>query len=216
MNSNIFFLPWIGDKYGTQYSLFENKILLIGNSHYCGTCNTCGDSIKSPECTTFTTEIVDTYLDPEEKHSWKKTFSTFINSFFGHSTTYKERKDFFDSVSFYNYLQVSAGNNPYSTHNYNFDDRRHLLAFYEVLDKIKPNVVISWGDIVWNAIPNNWGDGEAIKGNKLTFDNKIFDSYLYYNYKNDTIMLVGAHHPSAGYNSDFYNKIFTELKVNFY
>jgi hypothetical protein len=110
-----------------------------------------------PECRNFTEWSVGTYLDEEDKSSWKKTYSTFINSVFGHQTSMVERSAFFDSVVFANFLQVAAGDNPYSKVNGDYNHPAHLNVFYACLERILPDVVVSWGGDVWEALPNDWG-----------------------------------------------------------
>lgn len=212
MNTNIFFDPWIGENYGTDQAHFNKKILILGNSHYCDDCIDCGNRDLKPECTEFTKTVVKDYLDPSHVASWKKTFSTFINSMFGRSVSDLERKDFFDSVAFYNYLQVAAGEDAYSTGNYNFAESRHLNAFYEVLNNVEPDVVISWGSKVWDTLPDAWNDyGEADKGNDIVIGDQIFNKYYTYPYNNRKILLIGVRHPSVGYSTEFHHAIFSDL-----
>lgn len=212
MKTNIFFDPWIGENYGTDKATFHKKILLLGNSHYCEACNDCGNRDLHPDCTKLTNTVVNDYLDPSHVASWKKTFSTFINSMLGKSTSEQERKNFFDSVAFYNYLQVAAGEDAYSTGNFNFAESRQLQAFYEVLNNVEPDVVISWGSKVWDVLPDNWNNyGEAEKGKGISIGDQIFYKYYTYPYNNKKILLIGVQHPSVGYSTGFYHGIFSEL-----
>ena len=212
MKTNIFFDPWIGENYGTDKAMFSKKILVLGNSHYCGECDDCGKRDLHSKCADFTKNVINDYLNPSHVASWKKTFSTFINSMFGRLTSEQERKDFFDSVVFYNYLQVSAGEDAYSTGNYNFAKNRHLNAFYEVLNNVGPDVVVSWGSKVWDALPDNWNNyGETDKGNGIRIGNQLFKNYYTYPYNNRKILLIGVRHPSVGYSTEFHYGIFSEL-----
>ena len=54
---NVYFQPWIGDNYGSSYP----RILIIGDSHYCGdeNCKFCGVRGNKPieefgACSNFT------------------------------------------------------------------------------------------------------------------------------------------------------------------
>ena len=211
MNTNIFFEPWVGEHYWTPYSIFKNNILVLGDSHYCDVCDSCGDRDKHPGCTTFTHTVVKDYLNPNHKADWKKTQSTFINSVYGHQTTIKERCAYYASVAFYNYLQVSAGDNPYSTNQYNYRVPSYLSAFYEVLDRIMPDVVVVWGDQVWDTLPNNWNYGDADGGAPVSINNTLFRRYLYYPYKDKRILLIGTHHPSQGYDRQLHHAVFMQF-----
>lgn len=213
MTTNIFFDPWIGSAYGTDASLFKNRILVLGASHYCESCDDCGDRDKYQACSNLTKNVIKDYLNPEHQGPWKKTYSTFINSMLGKSSTNEEQIDFFNSVVFYNYLQISAGEDPYSARQYDYSDPKYLNAFYEVLDMVLPEFVICWGNDVWNALPDNWNNcGEAKKGAEFLVGNQKYSKYQDYPYKNNTnITLLGVRHPSIGYGRDYHNEIFSKL-----
>lgn len=58
---NVFFKPWVGKNYHTG-GIFKKKILVVGESHYCGGCNECGLKY-SPECDELTTTgVMEFYL----------------------------------------------------------------------------------------------------------------------------------------------------------
>lgn len=216
---HVMFDPWQGSNYSNG-GIFKKKILILGGSHYCETCETCGDRLIKPECTGFTKEVVEDYLNPECKVSceeqnfrWKRTFSRFINSMYRHSTSQEERECFFDSIIFYNYLQYAAGKTWNVASNFDHSENRHLEAFFEVLDKYMPDVVICWGKRVWDTLPNDWRYGEATKP-ILSVDNKDFYCRYYYPYKDKTIMLVGVNHPSSpSFDSTFHHELFKKLDL---
>ena len=66
----IFFHPHIGLNYH-QPALFPKRILVLGESHYCGdACADCG-SQAHPECANFTRKVVADYLNPaNEREGW--------------------------------------------------------------------------------------------------------------------------------------------------
>ena len=190
--------------------------MVLGNSHYCDTCDVCGDRSRvAQKCTKFTRDTaIAAYLDPEDHSSWKPTYTTFINSLLGKQSSLDDRQAVFDSIVFYNYLQVAAGKDAYSTRLYDYNHVRHLHAFYEVLDEHLPNVVISWGSKVWDALPDNWGYGDAQKGIGLAVGEKVFNRYQTYPYKDTKILLIGVHHPCVGYGREFHYQIFSQLIFN--
>lgn len=216
MGSKIFFDPWVGDKFGSKLSMFNKKILVLGDSHYCDSCEDCGNRELHPDCIDFTKQVVRNYLDVNHKAAWKKTFSTFVNSMLNKSTSDEDRTIFFESIAFYNFLQVAAGEDPYSTRNFNYTHERYLEAFYEVIDKTLPDVVICWGGRVWDALPNNWNNyGEAEKGLGVKIDGDVFKNYLIYPFKGDhKILLIGIQHPSISFARDFHYRIFSSLIMN--
>lgn len=220
MFTNVFFNPVAGKNYATKESLFSKKILVLGDSHYCDcectSRETCGDKLLHPDCLNFTEEIINMYLNPEcngTRFSWKRSYSRFINSMYGHSANQEERESFFDSIVFYNFLQNAAGKNWNDANNYDHGQNQHLKAFYVVLDNYMPDVVISWGNRLWNTLRNDWGYGEAEK-KPLTINNEEFHSRYYYPYKNKIIMLIGATHPSSSkFGNTFYHELFKHLEL---
>lgn len=213
MINEVFFDPWVGKNYGTERSIFNKKVLILGDSHYCKCCEGCGNRTLHPDCTDFTRKVVIDYLDPAHKADWKSTYSTFINSMLNKSTSTEERADFFESVVFYNFLQISAGEDPYSTKQYDYTDDRYLRAFYDVIDKTLPDVVICWGGKLWDTLPNNWNNyGEAEKGAGININNDVFGKYYTYPYRGDKrILLIGVRHPSMGFARDYHHQIFSKL-----
>jgi hypothetical protein len=208
--TSTFFEPHVGSHYAGPKSLFDKRVLVLGDSHYCGksaSCVGCGDSLLHPECRDFTVERVSEYLDENFSAEWKKTYSTFINSVFGHRTSMEERSAFFDSVVFANYLQVAAGGNPYSKVNGDYDAPAHLNAFYACLERVLPEIVVCWGGDVWDALPNDWGYGEALKA-PVEIEGDSFASCYIYPYRDSRITLLGANHPCRGFPSDRHHQVF--------
>ena len=213
MFTKVFFEPWVGKDYGSTKSIFQKKVLVLGDSHYCEKCETCGNRDLHSGCTQFTQNTIGVYLNPNEHGKWKKTYSTFLNSIFGKGTSLSERTRFFDSVAFYNFLQVSAGDNATSANAYNYYDPKHLAAFYEMLNEVLPDIILLWGNRVWDVLPNDWGDGEAKKGDPIPVRNLAFTQYLTYPFHGTEITLVGTHHPCSGFPSEFYHEVFSRLGV---
>ena len=226
MYDKVFFAPWVGPYYDKPDSIFKGKVLIVGDSHYCEESvecqKPCGKRDQSTEtCHTFTEEVISLYLNPEclkpEHRKWLKTFSTFINSVYGSIANQEMRQQFCDSVAFYNYLQVAAGKCPGLTNQYDYSSKTALSAFYEVMKELSPDVVISWGDKVWNALPNNWlsnnwlDNGEAQKGLDLVCDGSVFDRYLVYPFAGKHITLIGAHHPCRKYISAYHTSVYTHF-----
>lgn len=204
----VFFKPWVGKFYGTNNSCFSKKILIVGDSHYCEEkCSDCGDKKHFIRCSDFTAEAISDYLNSADSADWKKTFTKFMNSFVSDHTDY-ERNIAWNSVSFYNYLQFVAGDAPRQTAEYSYNNETHLAAFLQVLAYLKPDVIVTWGNKVWDSLPNDFGYGEATSG-------PIFPQiHFNYPFENKTITLIGVTHPSTAYKSDEFKNIFTQLKIN--
>ena len=213
MASNIIFKPHVGSAYGHDFSLFKKKTLILGGSHYIEDEYDLLKQSDRNELSGFTQEIIGHYLDPECKDAWKKTYSIFINSVYGRDTDLADRQAFFDSVVFYNYLQEAAGQDAYAAHEYDYHEQRHFDAFLEVINEVKPEVVIAWGKKVWDALPNDWGYGQAEKKTDLAVNGTPFTSCYDYPYFDPPIRLIGVHHPSAGYASDYHHEVFEVFDI---
>lgn len=209
MTPNIIFQPHIGANYGKDFSVFKKKTLILGGSHYIDESEY--DTAKAADrakLAGFTQEIIGMYLDPKCTGAWKSTFSKFINSVFGHTASLEERKTLLDSTVFYNYLQEVAGDNAYAADQYDYNAPKHFEAFKEVLNETKPEVVISWGNHVWKALPDNWGYGKRTQVKGIIANNLPFDYCFDYPYRDGIITLIGLYHPSSShYVSGVYHEV---------
>ena len=197
---NVFFKPWVGKNYESG-GIFGKKILVIGESHYCDGCNTCGSRPNDDECGVLT-EIVVKIIINGGTSRWTGTFRKFEKSLIGHDTTPEQSAKIWQSLAFYNYLQVAVSNarEAGESHDYKASE----TAFFEVLDKLRPDLIIVWGVTrMWDNMPSQgWEKGEEIK-----IDN--------YSVKNGWYTLAGGHrvrsiwvyHPSAGYSWNWWNKV---------
>lgn len=204
----IFFKPWIGQFYGTNSSCFNKKILIVGDSHYCEkNCSDCGDKRYSEQCCNFTEETISDYLSQTNSDSWTKTFTKFMNSLVINKEDY-DRNTAWNSVSFYNFLQIAAGDAPRQTAEYSYLNKKNLTAFIQVIRNLNPDVIITWGNKVWDSLPNDFGYGQAVASTIFS------QGHFSYPFKEKHITLIGVTHPSSAYKSDFFNNIFMQLKIN--
>lgn len=202
MNSR-FFTPCIGRLYGGRGSALPKKVMVLGASHYCGNgCRDCGDPVAHPECAVFTRDVVRDYLSDNYSGDWKKTFTTFINSAFGRATSAEERARLMDSIVFMNFLQRAEGRDADEKHDEYFNAPANIEAFKATIRECRPEVVVTWGSRVWNAIPWDLGFGKA---------EKVADDIFRYPFEGRSFLLVGLHHPSIGYPSDATNSLLARV-----
>ena len=96
------FEPWVGKNYKTS-GYNGKKILVIGESFYCS---------EEEAVATLTTIIVEDYLAirkgeyRKNNGGWTNTYLKFERSLKGKVTTPEESQTIWDSIAFYNYLQV--------------------------------------------------------------------------------------------------------------
>ena len=107
MKNEIFFHPWVGHNY-TSGGIFGKRIMVLGDSHYCGeNCTVCGTDF-SRKCNGFTENVVRAYLNQNvEREGWMSTYLKFERSLVNHETSSDESIKIWDSLLFYNYLQVA-------------------------------------------------------------------------------------------------------------
>lgn len=144
MENNIFFLPFIG-KYYAKGGLFGKRTMILGESHYCdGGCCDCGNCRLCRQCAKFTQDILRDFLDErKERQNWMRTFVKFERSLVEKMTDWALRRKKWDSVMFYNCLQVAmTGPRKAGT---SAQYKQAVNAFFEVIDKYEPECIIVWG-----------------------------------------------------------------------
>lgn len=198
---SVFFYPWIGKDYHNG-GVFGNKLLILGESHYCGNgCDGCGTDLCA-ECHSFTTNVIKEYLNPDlPRKDWMRTFVKFERSLVNHITEWEERQLIWDSVAFYNYLQISLNDARQSGTRQQYVDA--IDPFFKVLDNLKPDLMIVWGYRLWDLLPEtNWKNGEE----KRVGDYRVCHG-RYTTSTGFAVRTVCVYHPSAGYSWDFWYKV---------
>lgn len=206
MTDSTFFLPWVGAQYFSGGGMFGRRIMVLGESHYCGvSCSECGVNHYG-KCNNFTTQVIRDYLDQNNKREgWMSTYLKFERSLVNHETTYEEREKIWDSLLFYNFLQVAMqGPRQAGTPE---QYRAANEPFFAVLDKYQPDLLVVWGTRLWNNLPSErWIDGEDIQVDGYSIENG------YYNLPNGKkVRAICVYHPSAGYSWDYWYRVITNF-----
>lgn len=212
-SSSIRIHPWVGDQYGNASGIFRQRTLILGGSHYSDEYESFQTPEGQKEWADFTSEIVEYYLDDNIQGRWKGTYSKFINSIYGDFADDDQRRNLFESIIFYNYLQEIAGGGPSDAYRYDYTEDRHFHAFIEVLTQHRPDVVISWGAKVWDALPNDWGYGPAVVTKGIELEAGKSSDIYDYPFGDSTIRLVGVRHPSSAFDRDFHHSLFKRLNL---
>ncbi len=200
MNSNVFFQPFVGKDYANG-GIFGKRIMVVGESHYCDEgCADCGDCRMHRECMTFTQHVLGDYLDEgKERQNWMRTYVKFERSLVGEETNQAMRLKIWNSVIFFNYLQVAMGGPREAGTDEQY--RRVGKAFFEVLDKFQPEYIILWGQRLWNNMPGErWQNGEAI-----VVDGKRVATGFYLLSNGKKVKAMAVNHPSVGYSWDYWH-----------
>ena len=194
--------PWKGTHYDSGIN--GKKILVIGESFYCSE-----EYIKKlPEGTSMTDKIVKDYLAirkgeyRENNGGWTNTYLKFERSLTCKETTPEESQEIWDSIAFYNYLQVpmSGARESGST----IDYRNAENAFFEVINELQPDLIIVWGvGKLFNNLPeDNWKWGET-----LEFDGWPIKNGYYQLNNGEEVRCIAVYHPSTGYQWDWWYKV---------
>lgn len=207
---NVFFKPWIGKDYESG-GIFGKKILVLGEAHLCGGCDDCGKVDNAEECADFTSKDCVKLLLDGHTASWTGTFRKFERSLVNHETTLEESQRIWNSVAFYNYVQKAMDSSRKAPEWVDF--RNSEDAFFEVLDKLMPDLIIVWGVTrMYDLMP---GGDRWREGDELVIDNYKVHNGNYRLSDEKEARVLWVYHPSAGYSWDWWhNVIQKELKTN--
>lgn len=179
------FAPFIGEKYGNPNSSFQEKVLCLGDSHY---------GVSTPISNT-TKDVITRYLKNESKEAWFPTFTKGLEALAGcdmkNNLVYREK--IFNSICFYNYVQVPMTEPREKPSNENY--KYSAEAFFKTLNELEPDVIVVWGTRLWNHLPWNfleYRDCEKINRYKLY-------SCYYKISPEKKILLLRIYHPSGGF-----------------
>ena len=218
------FHPWVGDKY--EYGIKGyykkgkivygtpddpgKKLLVLGESHYCANL---ADAISE-----LTKIIIADLIDPDsEWEPYKNTYTKFIKSLTGYLDylEFDKKKEAWEHIVFYNYVQLpmtSARISPTTE-----DFKKSEEAFWEVLNELKPDLIIVWGSRLYNNLPQKGEQLEDLKifhfDSEFGNDQEIFIETWSYNLKEKDIKILPITHPSAGYSTELFYDI---IKTFFY
>jgi hypothetical protein len=180
---NVKFEPWIGDHY--QQAPLGKRILILGESHYdWDSDNPINDK---PDTTSI---VIQKQLDGD----YTKAFWTHIaKAFLNHNPTLDEKREFWHSVAFYNYVQSSAGFGARVTPS---SDQwtSSEPAFFEILEALQPQLMVVLGYRLWERLPNaNCEAGQKIPGAEHV-------NTCRYVYQTGNCLAISLKHPSSGFN----------------
>ena len=204
--SKIFFKPFVGKNY-TNGGIFGKRIMVLGESHYCDEeCADCGSCCKHPECMNFTNDVVTTYLRSRngevEGENWMNTFLKFERSLVGHETTNEDSKQIWNSVIFYNYLQVAMDETRQAGTLEQYKQAQETL--FDIFCQYRPDYVIAWGKRLFEKLTEKgWQDRADIVVDDYHIANGV---YIPYNIK-----VMAVYHPSVGYSWDYWYRAIKEF-----
>lgn len=141
---DVVFTPWVGKNYKNS----SPKIMVMGESAFYWEETEKEDMYAiNEECKEFNKEIIKCHCLPESKDKRSKTFTKFIRVLSGQEYDSEENMAYWHNVIFYNYIQGFIGTEHHHDKRFLDDEllEKSRKAFYEVLDKHKPDLIVAWG-----------------------------------------------------------------------
>jgi hypothetical protein len=133
------FQPWVGARYGPR-SRWGLSVLILGESHYDQGYNR-GDALTS--------YVIEEHV--ARRGPGRPVFTKLERTFDADCTKTTGREAFWESVSFYNYVQEFAGDAARQR-----PDQRQFRAswapFVSVLQRLQPDVVVAVGFDLWRSL----------------------------------------------------------------
>ena len=179
-NSNIKFKPFVGKYFGTKDSIFYEKVLVLGESHH--------NENPEGDLTIITNEVMQTLIYDYSGQPYERTFTCFEQALAGRVLEQKERERLWESMIFYNYLQVLLSQPREKVQAKHYEGAE--AALNEVVETYKPDKIIVWGKRLYGALP-----GEGTEENLLVQDDETLIWKAVINGENVKCMRV--HHPSS-------------------
>lgn len=196
MRKNLFrFEPWIGELYFEGIN--GKKIMILGESHYCA-----NENDATPD---ITNRVINDLFNPDSEHeSYKNTYTKFIRALsgnFSRSST-NEKKEWWNKVLFYNYVQFPISSARQAPSSKEFVDSAD--AFFEVLNLYKPDCVLVWGTRLYKNLPRQ---GHQLPD--LIIDSReSFETWAYETSDGHIVQLIPHTHPSSAFSPDYWHTVF--------
>lgn len=201
------FLPFVGDNYEHGISFDEKgnlvlgteakpgkKVLVLGESHYCD------EGLSDEKLSSFTRNVLDCYLDPEERYSWMRTFVKFERAL-ANADTNIDSESIWNHLMFYNYLQRTLQGPRMAGEKYYEEAKK---PFFAILEKYKPDYIIVWGRRLFVNLPSeNVLEGEYMPSIEINIWSYQIDGH--------TIKVLPVVHPSGGFLWGYWHDVIVEL-----
>lgn len=211
MEKKRFFEPWVPQKY--EQGINGKKILVFGASYYCPKVNCpyykdCTsieykDSSKYDErCPVYMATNRSLHDEPSYTTGETKAYSNFASLF----QPYVKDEDVWEHLAFTNYVQYflplstdASGKNFYGRTLQSHLSDRDFEAFIEVIQELKPDIVVFWGMVIEKPIRNPQLN-KYLDGLDECFNNT--EGYICYMKDipgvDHDVALFNCYHPSSG------------------
>jgi hypothetical protein len=183
------FQPWTGKNYRCGFNGL--RTLVLGESHY--------ESLNNSAINDSPDETVES-IQEQVNGDWSKAFWTKIaTALTGQKPTLDDKKQFWDSVAYYNYIQESAGFGPRvrpAAQSWEISK----VPFKEVLEELKPDFIVALGYRLWDMLP----DLDGHEGPKI--ESVPLPRTWIYPHSRGNALLFTIMHPSSGFSPPEWHK----------
>ena len=188
MNSVVKFKPWVGENYETGIHQGK-KLMILGESHYCA-------NPETEATEDITIKVIEDLLDPFSEHEgYKNTYTKFAKAVVGEKQFSDEtKKEFWQHVIFYNYLQTAISGARVSPTTEQF--RNSEQAFFEIISQYQPDLIIVWGKRLYNNLPQQGTQLPDLQISQGIYAGESSEVWSY-TIGGKTIALLPITHPSA-------------------
>ena len=194
--AKIIFKPFVGSNYPNG-GIFGKKILVLGESHYCD---------ESEVYENLTYDVLQKYLHHEVNEGWMNTFKKFERALVGNTTTEDDSRRIWESLAFYNFLQVPMGDARIAGQPEDY--KNAVEPFFEVLNQLQPDYLIVCGKRLWANLPyDNWTDEKSVVVDN--YENPLGTYTLSNGHK--VITTPVYHHPSASFSWEYCHRVFQQM-----
>lgn len=140
--SSVIFSPWIGNLYDSE-GLGGRKLLILGESHY---------GVEGTETAGFTSAVVEKWGLRKRHRFFTITAKLVLGMGSGEHLRDDVRSDFWNRVSFYNFIQEFVGPSPgYRPTTEMWNEAHGPLI--KVIEKLKPDALLVLGKELQRHLP---------------------------------------------------------------
>src|SRR5471030_2176089 len=152
------FEPWRGNRFDEGWR--GKRVLLLGESHYAGG-GIKADTGPQPSSKNFTSDVIQKWALGETRAK----YFTLVAGLLGAEPSHRE--EFWNRVAFYNYVQGIVGNAARQRPTEEMWNAGYQ-PFCDVLDELRPQVVVVLGHDLWNRLPGKEKQAAGLAGGPAT------------------------------------------------
>lgn len=196
--SKVKFLPFVGSGYKSS-GFGGRRVLALGESHYCANA-----SEATPD---ITRRVIEELCDPKSEHeAYKNTYTKFAQALLGRNgLTASDKGRLWDSIAFYNFVQVPMTGARVAPTAADFAGSAD--AFFEVLETLRPDVVIAWGNRLYENLPDSGRQGAPV----VAPDGRQVEMWVYALADGSEVRVVPIMHPSSSFSPDYWHRVLTAV-----